>query len=244
MTKKKKRKIRFGAIILIILFIYLIVSLGYYLFTLPIKNIIVQGNSLISEKEIISTINIKSNMPLIKVNNLSLQKKLKKNIPLIHNIKIKKNILGTLTITIEENKILFYDLLNSNYVLSDGTTSINDNYFGYPVLINYVPNSILNKFITKYKNIDLDIILMISEIEYNPDVYGDITVDEERFIFRMNDGNTIYINTVNMEKMNKYQTIYSSIEGKGILYLDSSSKNYIFKTYGNDSKGENEGNEN
>ena len=48
----------------------------------------------------------------------------------------------------------------------------------------------------------------------------------------MKDGNTVYVNLINIEKLNKYQEIYAVVNDKGILYLDSSSKNYIFKKYG------------
>ena len=47
----------------------------------------------------------------------------------------------------------------------------------------------------------------------------------------MKDGNTIYVNLINIEKLNKYQEIYSALTDKGTLYLDSSSKNYVFKKY-------------
>ena len=50
---------------------------------------------------------------------------------------------------------------------------------------------------------------MISEIEYSVEKYNDRVVDEERFLLRMIDGNTIYVNLVNIEKLNKYQEIYA-----------------------------------
>ena len=38
----------------------------------------------------------------------------------------------------------------------------------------------------------------------------------------MNDGNLVYITLNKIEKINKYNSIYSSLEGKkGIVYLDS-----------------------
>ncbi len=79
---------------------------------------------------------------------------------------------------------------------------------------------------------------MISEIEYSVEKYNDKVVDEERFLLRMIDGNTIYVNLVNIEKLNKYQEIYAALQDKGTLYLDSSSKNYVFKKY-SEEKSEN-----
>ena len=54
----------------------------------------------------------------------------------------------------------------------------------------------------------------------------------------MIDGNTIYVNLVNIEKLNKYQEIYAALQDKETLYLDSSSKNYVFKKY-SEEKSEN-----
>ena len=65
--------------------------------------------------------------------------------------------------------------------------------------------------------IDDSILLKISEIEYAPN-----DVDSERFILNMNDGNLVYINLNKIEKINKYNSIYSKLDGKkGIIYLDS-----------------------
>ena len=49
----------------------------------------------------------------------------------------------------------------------------------------------------------------------------------------MNDGNLVYINTINIEKINNYLNIYEVIASKnenikGCLYLDSNSDNNHF----------------
>lgn len=62
-----------------------------------------------------------------------------------------------------------------------------------------------------------DILAKISEITYVPN-----EVDQERFTFQMNDGNLVYITLSKITKVNKYNSIYSKMEGKnGIIYLDS-----------------------
>ena len=45
----------------------------------------------------------------------------------------------------------------------------------------------------------------------------------------MNDGNKVYNNVPNVEKMNKYQGVVSKTNQTGTLYLDSNGKNFIFK---------------
>ena len=49
----------------------------------------------------------------------------------------------------------------------------------------------------------------------------------------MNDGNTVYINLINIKNLNKYQSIYATLNDVlGVVYLDSSSnENIYFKSY-------------
>ena len=229
--KKTRKKPRIRGFILFFLVLYLIAMIVYYILKMPIKNIVVKDNKLVTEKQIIDVINIDETTPLFKINSHALRKKLKKNIPLINDCKIKANIFGKVTITVEENKIIYYDLRDDKLVLSNGAKIDDDKkYLGYPTLVNYVPSDIIEAFVKGFSKIDNNVIMMISEIEYSPDRYNDTIIDSERFILRMNDGNKVYINIVNIEKLNKYQTIYATVGSGGILYLDSSSKNYIFKT--------------
>lgn len=226
--KKKKRKLRLSGLILVLLVLYVVAMGGYYLFTMPIKRIIVHGNEKVTEHEIIKAADINVKSSVFKASSSSIKKKIK-SIPLVDEVKIKKNILGTITISIEEAQILFYNVLTGKLYLSNQDTIEETNeYFGYPTLVNYVPSDIMESLIEGLNKIDEDIIAMISEIEYSPDKYNDVIIDAERFLLRMNDGNTVYINIVNIEKLNKYQTIYANVGSGGTLYLDSSSKNYIF----------------
>ena len=85
-----------------------------------------------------------------------------------------------------------------------------------PILNSDITN-IKDKFVSKISLIDDEILLKISEIVYVPN-----EVDNERFVFKMNDGNLVYITLTKITKINKYNSIYSGLEGKkGIIYLDS-----------------------
>lgn len=226
--QKKKKKIRVSGLILLLLIGYLIVMAGYYIFTMPIKRIVVTGNKQVTEKEILEKANINVKTSVFKASSSSIKKKVN-SIPLVKNVKIKKNILGKITIVIEENKVLFYNEFDSKIYLSDETTvEENNKYIGYPSLVNYVTSDILSRLIEGLSKIDSDIIAMISEIEYRPDEYNGVIIDKERFILRMNDSNIVHVNIVNIEKLNKYQSIVAKVGSGGILYLDSSSNTYIF----------------
>ena len=77
---------------------------------------------------------------------------------------------------------------------------------------------------------------MINELEYNPYKAADGTIiDNNRFTLKMNDGNTVIIDTVNIKNLNKYNEIYASLgmdKEKGILYLDTITEdNIYYKSY-------------
>lgn len=232
MAKKVKKKLNKKGLIVILLSLYLIVMIMYYIFTLPIKTIKIIGNKQVTDNEIIEIAGIKEYPTLIKANGYKLKKNILK-IELINDVKIKKSVLGNLTIEVVENDILFYNMISDSYVLSNGKEVKYENVMGVPTLINFTPNDIYNKFIEGLTKINLDIIKMISEIEYSPDISNDVTLDDSRFLLKMNDGNYVYINVVNIEKLNKYIDAIAAIEGekKGVLYLDSNSSNNYFKTF-------------
>lgn len=223
MKKKKKKRFNYIKFIVFILIFYLLIYGTYYLFKVPTKNIIILGNNLVTDNEIIETAGIKNYPPLLTINRKKISNNLK-NINLINNIKIKKTINFELIIEIEENKVICeYDNM---YYLSNGN-KVKGNYIGTPILINYVPETTLNKFLSSMKELDYDIINSIGEIKYSPtiDENGNIT-DEEIFIFYMNDGNTVYISIDKIDIMKKYQKIYASVgDKKGILHLDKG--NYL-----------------
>ncbi len=229
--KKPKKKVRITGIIFLLLFVYLLVTLIYYFIKSPIKNISIKGNNLLTEEDVITDSKISYNDSIFKISTYKIEKNLEKN-PLIKKAKIERRLNGTIIINIEENKILFLNALTKKLVLSDEEEiDVNDKYIGYPVLVNYVPSEIYKELIKSLSKVDDSNYKMISEIEYSVDKYENTVIDDERFLLRMKDGNTIYVNLINIEKLNKYQEIYSALTDKGTLYLDSSSKNYVFKKY-------------
>lgn len=226
--KKVKKKINIKGLIFLILIIYLIFNLFYFIIRRPIKNIIVKGNTYVSTTNIIEKSGINEQSTLFNTSILKTEKNLKEN-KIIKKVKISKSLFGKITITIEENKPLFINLLEDKLILSDGNGIEYDNTYSVPILINYVPESTYKELISGMNKLDDDIITKISEIEYSPDKSEDIVFDEERFLLRMNDGNKVYINTPNITKLNNYNTIYQEVGSGGTLLLDSASQNYIFK---------------
>ena len=233
MKTNKKKKFNKKKFIILLLIIYLIVMSFYYVYKRPLKNIIVEGNIFLKDSDIITSAGIKDNAKILFLSKKSIADKLKKK-GLINNVTITKNILSsTLTIKIEEAKILFFNKLSNSYVLDNSIEIDNQTFNGVPTLVNFIPSDVYKELIKKMKDIDINIIYDISEIEYINDPVDD------KFLLLMNDGNYVYINLINFENLVNYETIYKALDDdkKGVLNLDSSldynSKdlNILFQTF-------------
>ena len=239
MTKKKKKKklkLNYKGIFKLLIFILLIVLIILYFLNLNIKNIYILGTNKIKDIDIIETAHIKDYPPIFKLNTYKIKKDLEKN-PLIKKVSIKRNIFGTITFNIEERNILFFYKEKNKYVTSDSKYIEDDpSYIGYPILINYTPRKMIEKLAIGFNKVNPDILKMINTIEYNPytNKEGKV-IDETRFKLLMNDTNTVMIDTVNIRKLNKYMTIYISLnmkDTKGLLYLDTiTDDNILFESY-------------
>lgn len=234
-TKKViKKKLKISGLLFLLVFIIIITFSFYSVFNLPIKHIHITGNTNVSDNEIINVANIKYYPPIFKVNKKELQEQIM-SLPLVKDVSVKKNIFGTLEIYVEEYKILFLNKSTNELVLNNNKSIENNfNYTRIPTLVNRVPDNIYEELVDGLSSIDYDILTSISEIEYSKATNKDNEIiDEKRFILRMNDGNTVIMNTVNIKRLNSYNTIYSSLSDElGTIYLDSiAEENIYFKSY-------------
>lgn len=215
MKKKKNKKIRkifkfLGVLVILVL-------LSYYFINIRIKNIYIHGNKILTDQEIIELAGIENYPKLFSISIIKLENKIKLN-QMVKSVKVKKNIFGRIDINISEYNILLKDEVDNGLYLSNNKKiTMDKNITGFPSLINVVPENVLKSFLKKLDMIDKDILAKISEIEYTPNEY-----DKELFLFYMNDGNYVYINTNRLSNINKYEGMLEQLEGKkGILYLDS-----------------------
>ena len=237
---KKKKNIRFRTILFFLLFGYLVIMCAYYIYKLPIKNIYITGNSLVSDQDIIDAANLKSYPSIHKYSRRKIAKNIKQ-LDLINDVKVKKNIFGKITIIVDEAKPIFYYRTDDKVYLSNGKSIIdNQMYYGIPIVINYVPDKVLNDLIKRFSSLQDSIISEISEIEYDPDEKDGTILDENRFLFRMNDTNSVYIDTINLAKLNNYQKIVAALDSNlhGYIYLNSNRANASFKAYEDKKKEE------
>ena len=235
-NKKRRKKLRVKLLLKLVLVIAIFFCIFQYALNVRTKNIYIYGNTLTKDIEIIKSAKLDNYPKLIKIKPKKAAKAVEE-LPLIKNAKVKRGIFGKITITVEENNILFYYRYNDKLVTSDNT-QIDDNnkYMGYPTLINFTPDTTLEALVKGLNKIDPNIIKMIDEIEYEPykSADGEI-IDENRFKLLMNDANTIYIDTANIKRLNQYMEIFASLNMetvKGILYLDTiTEENILFESY-------------
>lgn len=223
---KKKKKIKIlPCLIFILLLGFFYLGIRFYL-EIPLKGIIVSGNTLLNDQEIIDGVGLDKYPKYYSFKIKDIEKVLEKN-EYIKEAKVKRTFFHIIKIEVEEHKILLYDYASNKYILSDGS-KVSTNKFknqGYPTLVNYVSDEVYDRFITLLNKIKPNILNQISEIKYDPTKY-----DSGRFFLTMNDGNYVYINLTkqkdskvyNIEYLNYYNDFYPNFDGHiGILYLDS-----------------------
>lgn len=213
--KNKKRKLRIFRVIKTF-FVLCIALLVIYLITLiPTRGYYVINNNYYSDDEILEILKLNNKSSFLLTNQSSINSKVKKN-EILKKVKLHKKLYLEFELEVLENKIMFYDLKNNKSVLEDGT-KVNIKNKNYIVLTNEIKDrNIYKKLAKKMLKIDDDILDIISEIKYDPN-----EVDNERFLFSMNDGNYVYITLSKIKKINSYDKIVESIKDqKGILYLD------------------------
>lgn len=211
---KRHLKIRYDRIIKCLIFLLFFVFAIMYILNVRVKNIYIVGNKYVKDQEIIELAGISDYPKMIEINSLTIKNKLaEENIISEVNVE-KKNT--SLILTVKEVKPLYYDNSERATILENGK-KINKKY-NVPIVVNYIPDTILEKFRKALAKVDDDNLPKISEIKYDPNI------DNERFLLTMTDGNYVYINIKKFELINNYLTIISNFKDKkGILYLDSGS---------------------
>ena len=210
-VKVKKRKLKIKNIILFVLSIILITSFIYYILNIKIKNIYIVNNNIVSDKEIIEEANLTDYPPYLLNLSYFLEKNILNN-PYIKEVNVIKKQFKVYIYITEYKMLAIYNnkILLENNTLVDNIYNVNE----LPIIINDIDTKVFSDYFTK---IDSNILLKISQIEYSPN-----EVDKERYLLYMNDGNSVYITLSKIDKLNKYSSIVSQMEGKnGIIYLDS-----------------------
>ena len=214
MAKKKKRKIKVKNVLLVFIITIVILFCLAFLTDVKINNIVIKGNTIYSDWEIIEKAGLEDYPSSLKTLSKTIENRLEDD-DYIQSVNVRRPSLTKVVIEIKENVPLFYYLPASKTILANNK-EVTDN-FSVPTVINYIPDNIYKKFVSAMKDINYDIVKRISEIKYDPN-----DVDDGRFLLSMNDGNQVYLTLNNFDKIDGYLEIIKEFDNKkGILYLDS-----------------------
>ena len=215
----KKRKLKVGNFLIVLLVLIGLFFGVYYLTTIPIKNIIVKNTSYLNDDYILELAELKDYPSFVLTSSRSVEKKLEKS-NYINSVHLRKRLGFIVELDITENRPLFYNTNNNKYVLGNEKEIKEDEIsynFRVPRLLNYVPDKKYKKFVEGMHNIKEDILSKISDIEYKPNDY-----DKDRFLLYMDDGNVVYLTLTKFKMINHYNDVLKQLENhKGILYLDN-----------------------
>ena len=214
----KKKKLRLLPFLIFIIVIAVIVFVCLFVLDTKVKNIIITGNEVLRDDDIIELAGLTDYPSFYKTLNLTMKNSIEEN-PLVKNVDINRSFYHVIEIDVEEYQILYKREDNGKYVLEnkEEVTLNKETPYTIPRLINEIPKKILNRFIKYYKRVDLSIREKISEIKYDPN-----DIDEERLLLYMDDGNSVYITITKFERLNYYNDVLPQLDGKkGYLYLDS-----------------------
>ncbi len=220
MAKKviKKKKLKILPFLTFIIVIAIIVFSCLLVLNSKVRNIIITGNEILSDDDIISLAGLTSYPSFYKTLDITMAKKIKQN-KIINKVTITREFYHTIVIKVKENQILYKQESTGKFTLDNYAKVTIDKETPYlvPRLINDIPNNKIKIFNKYFKRINLSVREKISEIRYEPNPY-----DKDRFLLYMDDGNSVYLTITKFERLNYYNDVLSQLEGKkGILYLDS-----------------------
>lgn len=217
MAKGKKRRVFKVKNILLLLFLFLgVVGLVYYGVTMPVKNVYIKGNYILSDGEIMKISALDKYPSFLLTSSKSIRDKIIKN-SYVKDVKIFKKFGNVIEVNILEYSAVFS--FEDKIILSNGKIIPNTyNLSDVPILLNMIDDSsLLKRTAIKFGGVDANVLRQISEVEYQP-----VEVDEDRFLLYMNDGNLVYITLTKINKINKYNQIRDKLDGHmGIVYLDA-----------------------
>ena len=113
MKKKKRRRLKIGRLFLLLLILGVISFAFMKFFDIKIRNIVIKGNFILTDQEIIELANLQNYPPYLEVFSYKVKKDILKN-KYVKEAKVYKGLLSV-NIKIKEEKVLYIDSLTNNY---------------------------------------------------------------------------------------------------------------------------------
>ena len=162
---RKKRKIKVKNVLLVLLFLIIILLGLAFLTDVKINNIVIKGNTLYSDWEIIEKAGLDDYPSSLKTLSRNIEKRLEED-DYIKNVDVERPSLTKVVINIKENLPLFYYLPAEKTILAD-KTEVSDN-FPVPTVINYVPDNIYSDFLNSFTLADVNLQITSRGLSYFP----------------------------------------------------------------------------
>ena len=231
-TKKKTKKVlNVPRIIVFLLLIYIIVSLGIFVYNEKVHNFEITGNNYYKEIDIIRKSNLQDYPSFISINIFKLKSDLESD-PMIAKANVSYGWNFTIKINIEENTPVFVIKSSNNVVLKDGNQVPYDETFGsLPMLLNNTPTDSIVLLAENLSEVNQGVLNLISEITYTPYNSSSTILDNNRFLLSMSDSNQVYINAKNCTWLNEYLDVIATnrITEPGTFFFDGNMGKMIYK---------------
>ena len=219
MTKiKKKKRLKLIPFLLFVLVITGAFFLVDVLLDTRIENIVIKGNKLVTDQQIIDEAGLSNYPSFYKTTSYNIKKALEKN-SFIKEVKVKRSFYHVITIKVSEYKVLLKKETTGKLVLENMNEVTTDQEIPYtvPRLVNDVPKNKYSKLLKNLLKVKRSVRSSISEFYYDPNEF-----DKDRFLLYMDDGNSVYLTLTKFRMINYYNDVLPQLDGKkGILYLDS-----------------------
>lgn len=189
--KKLKKRIK----ILLVLIMFVLVGAYFLSDYSKVQSIKVIGNQEIDSQDILNNISVNEKSWALFVNTDKLEKEIKK-IPLIKKVQVSKDILGNITIEVQEAAKVAYCVIDkTTYVIDElgNVTETQDqeviqSLLSCPRISQFKDVDFLKKFAKEYVKIPEIIKSQTSDI-----IYAAKKADEERLKFVMDNGKILYL---------------------------------------------------
>ncbi len=238
LKQMRKKKANRRLIILLAIFFLLIFSIIYFQSPLSrIQSIKVEGNSYLTDKEIVTASGIELNENLWEVKKSEATAAIEKEKE-VSSVKITRKLPNTIVITVDEYEYKayvqegkeYYPVLTNGSILKKKLRVIPDSG---PLLVSFKEGKALQKVIEQLDDLSPEIMNSISEIHYNPSESAPYKIT----LF-MNDGYEVTASGETLaKKMSHYPAIVSQLgdNDKGVIDLEVGS---YFRAYETDTDEE------
>ncbi|MCI2041820.1 MAG: FtsQ-type POTRA domain-containing protein [Bacilli bacterium] len=224
---KKKKRLKLIPFLLFVLVITGAFFLVDVLLDTRIENIVIKGNKLVTDQQIIDEAGLSNYPSFYKTTSYNIKKALEKN-SFIKEVKVKRSFYHVITIEVSEYKVLLKKETTGKLVLENMNEVTTDQEIPYtvPRLVNDVPKNKYSKLLKNLLKVKRSVRSNISEFYYDPNEF-----DKDRFLLYMDDGNSVYLTLTKFRMINYYNDVLPQLDGKkGILYLDSGNHFQIMES--------------